>query len=248
MSTPSHGAQEPSVVTAHVVAGRIYSGQVPSERALERRGRLIAAGLELFGTLGFSHTKIKALCQYAGVSERYFYESFESREQLLIGVYGDLTGRLMANVMTVMHAPGVQPHVAIRAGVAAVVDFMLKDPRNAQIMLVEIVGVSPELETKRHNSLQAFATESMRQLLQLSGIDPDEAQQLLQSHPECEPLVSAMEFARLTAVSSVGAVNHMLLDALLTGTAHNSERIIEVAFELMRNAAAGIRALADTAD
>lgn len=243
---PATSAVE-KTAAARTAAGRIYSGQASSARTSERRGRLLAAGLELFGTRGFAHTKIKDVCQQAGLSERYFYESFTSREQLLTEVYDGLRRRLMADVVAAMRNPASTPREAIHAGVAAVATFMLNDPRHAQIILVEIVGVTPDLEAKRHGSLQAFAAESMRQLLRLAGIDPEEMQQLLGSNPQCQPLLQAMEFARLTAVSSVGGLNNMLLDALLGGTTGNTGPIIEVAFELMCNAATGIRTRANPA-
>lgn len=245
--TPRSGARGGPAGPAEAAAGRIYSGQVPSERVLARRGRLLAAGLELFGTRGFAHVKIKELCQHAGVSERYFYESFRSREELLTVLYAQLTGQLMVNFLAVMRVPGKAPRDAIHAGITAVASFMLNDPRHAQIILVEIVGVTAELEAMRHASLRAFAAESMVQLLRLGGIDPEQAQAQQGMDAGPGPLARSMEFARLTAVSSVGAINNMLLDALLGGTTANTDPIIEVALELMCNAANGIRALANPA-
>lgn len=223
--------------------GRRYSGMQSSERALERRGRLIEAGIDVFGTVGYPAAKVKTLCQSAGLSERYFYESFESREQLLTAVYDDLATQLMRDVTEALRVPEQGLQDSVRAGLAAVVNFMLGDPRHAQIILVEIVGVSAELEAKRHRSMTAFAAESMRLLLLLSGVDPKEAQRPLTASAEDQVLAEALDFARLTAVSMVGGVNNILLDALLGGTTDNTERITEVAFQLLRNASTGIRGI-----
>lgn len=230
---------EPSVGAP---SGRIYSGRFPSERATERHGRLVEAGIEVFGTLGYPSAKIKTLCQGAGLSERYFYESFESREHLLTTVYSHLATELMRQTTQALRVPGMALLDSVRAGMASVVNFMLGDPRHAQIILVEIVGISPELEARRHHSLTLFAAESQRLLLLLGGIDLNDA--AAAKDMDGHPLAEVLEFSRLTAVSMVGGINNMLLDALHGGTTHNTERITEVSFQLICNASMGIRALA----
>lgn len=237
-------APDPGNISAQQASfGRLYSGMKSSERAQERHSRLVEAGFEVFGTVGYPGAKIKDLCQRAGLSERYFYESFQSREHLLTTVYDALSKKLMQEVVAAVTVPGMELRQSVRAGMAAVVNFMLDDPRIAQIILVEIVGVSPELESKRHRYLSDFAAESMRLLLLLSGIDQDHAQARQQGAPRIDSLAEALEFARLTAISMVGGVNNMLLDALLSGTTGNKDGITEVSFQLICNASTGIREL-----
>ncbi|WP_133159047.1 TetR/AcrR family transcriptional regulator [Arthrobacter glacialis] len=225
--------------------GRRYSGLESSQRAMERHRRLIAAGVEVFGTLGYSGAKIKTLCKSAGLSERYFYESFESREHLLGTVFNHLDALLTEQIAGALQAPGMDLLASARAGMEAVVNFMLNDPRHARIMLVEVVGVSPELEAKRHQSMSDFADESLQLLLLLSGIDPVHGQEQLTAKLGVVEAARIFEGARLTAVSMVGGVNNMMLDALLSGTTHDTERISDVAFQLIYNASQGVRALAE---
>ena len=45
------------------------------------------AGLELFGTIGYARTSVRAVSAAASLNSRYFYESFGSREDLLYSVY-----------------------------------------------------------------------------------------------------------------------------------------------------------------
>lgn len=227
-----------------VPVGRLYSGMHSSERTTERYGRLVEAGIEIFGTAGYSTARIKTICQRAGLSERYFYESFDSREQLLTAIYDNLSSTLMREVVLALEVPGMALKDAVRAGLAVVVNFMLGDPRHARIILVEIVGVSSELESKRHHSLTEFAKTTMRQLLLLGGIDPAEAQRPLTACAEDGLLAEVLDFARLTAISIVGGVNNMLCDALLSETTANTERITEVAYQLTYNASTGVRTLA----
>ena len=234
----------PEIATPGPVAGgRRYSGLCSAERALGRYTRLIEAGIDVFGTQGYMGTKIKTLCQSAGLSERYFYESFESREELLTVVYDHLASAMLESVKAAFKAPAKDLMESVKAGMAEVVNFMLTDPRHARIILVEIVGVSPELEAKRHQSLNNFADVVLNQLLLLSGTNPREAHEHLATHPEDQALAAVLAFARLTAVSVVGGVQNMLRDSLLSGTVHNTEAILEVSCQLLNNASWGIRSL-----
>jgi len=60
-----------------------YGGKSARARVASRRHRLLAAGLELFGTQGYLRTTIDQVCAEAGLTKRYFYESFQSCEELL---------------------------------------------------------------------------------------------------------------------------------------------------------------------
>src|SRR5690348_15017019 len=60
-----------------------YCGVSAGARVAARRSRLLAAGLELFGTQGYLPTTIDQVCTEAGLTKRYFYESFRSCEDLL---------------------------------------------------------------------------------------------------------------------------------------------------------------------
>ncbi len=64
---------------------RQYGGIDADQRRKERREKFLAAGLEAFGTLGYAKATIKGICQLAGLTEPYFYESFENKEDLQVG-------------------------------------------------------------------------------------------------------------------------------------------------------------------
>lgn len=265
MNTTPHNLPPavPGLSSAGAVSGRLYSGLQPSERVQERYEKFIEAGIEVFGTVGYSASKIKTLCQSAGLSERYFYESFDSREHLLACVYERISTNLMQQVTAALQDPDAEAKDAIKASLAAVVNFMLGDPRHAQIVLVEIVGISEELEAKRHLAMTNFAGQSMGALLVLGGLEGPVVKEMLGGGLGSQgggsksragirpvdpnhPLAEVFEFARLTAISMVGGVNNMLLDAVIGGTTANVEKILEVSYQLMCNASSGIRALAGT--
>src|ERR671936_1321771 len=73
---------------------RNYAGLSADERRLARRERLIEGAIRAYGELGYRNTTVKAVCEAAGLTERYFYESFANSEALLIAAYSHVVGHL----------------------------------------------------------------------------------------------------------------------------------------------------------
>jgi AcrR family transcriptional regulator len=140
-----------------MAVGQRYGGRTAQERQAERRDRLVAAGLELFGTRGYASTSIEALCGAARLHPRYFYESFGTREALLRAVYDQHMERLGAAVAAALHDAPEDARGRVEAGLTAFVRTQLADPRGARITYLEIVGVSTELERHRRDVLRGFA-------------------------------------------------------------------------------------------
>jgi AcrR family transcriptional regulator len=139
-----------------VETSRTYRGITAAERQSERRERLIAAGLELFGTLGYAHTSVRALSAAASLNSRYFYESFSSREDLLYCVYQRITAEIFARATEAMVRDDPLEEQA-RAGLEAAWTVVTEDRRKARILAVEVVGVSERLERLRHETRRALA-------------------------------------------------------------------------------------------
>ena len=76
------------------VVERRYRGRLPDERRADRRRRLLDAGLELFGTVGYHGTSIERLCAQAGVTARHFYQEFSGREALLAALFGEIVSEV----------------------------------------------------------------------------------------------------------------------------------------------------------
>jgi AcrR family transcriptional regulator len=84
--------------TAPEPARRSYAGATDAQRRGARRERLLDAGLAIIGTQGYSAATLRAVCAAAGLTERYFYESFANREALLAGVHARLVDELSAGL------------------------------------------------------------------------------------------------------------------------------------------------------
>lgn len=134
----------------HPAPRRSYAGQTAAQRHAERRERLLAAGLELFGTRGYAATSIERLCMAASVSARNFYEAFSGREELLTALHNSIAQRA-AQALTTASTETADADLPARVehAVRAFVTVTASDPRWARITFVETVGVSAEMERCR---------------------------------------------------------------------------------------------------
>ncbi|WP_344832885.1 TetR/AcrR family transcriptional regulator [Actinocorallia longicatena] len=148
-------------------AARPYKGRTADERREERRRRLLAAGLELWGDHGWAAVSMRGVCAHAGLNDRYFYESFADVESLLLAVYDQALDALVAHLDNAL-ASSADPREQIRAGMTAFVRAMADDPRRARIGLAEPAG-SPALERRRRATYRLFAARARTSLVPADG-------------------------------------------------------------------------------
>ncbi|MFD4180381.1 TetR/AcrR family transcriptional regulator [Rhodococcus sp. NPDC058514] len=195
-------------------AGRRYAGLDAGQRAAARRAAILAAALELFGTNGYAATSVKQICGAADLTERYFYESFTDRHASLKEVYVDIIDEVRRATLAALGELDLPTEELAARGLSAFVTTLTDDPRRAQIVLIEVVGVSPELEKCRHDVLREFAdligTVWFAEVR--AGVPRD--------------------FVRLTAIALVGAVNHLLVDWLLGGREQDPGDLVAVCVAL----------------
>ena len=155
-------------------ARRAYGGISADQRNRMRHERLVEAGLQLFGTLGYSATSIESLCGTAGVSTRNFYDHFRGREDLLIAVYDAITEQAQRSILEAVTKPELSLPEQARAGIEAFATFMLGDERRARVNFIEVIGASPTVEARRREVIHSFATiiETIAQELMRRGAIP----------------------------------------------------------------------------
>jgi AcrR family transcriptional regulator len=145
-----------AAAAAPAQAPRLYRGLSASDRRAGRRKMLLEAGLELFGTVGYAGTSIRAISAEASLNPRYFYESFSSREDLLYDVYKEVVAGVAAEVVAVT-AVATSTEAQAREGLRAAWTILTEDPRKARVIALEVVGVSERLERLRRENRHAFA-------------------------------------------------------------------------------------------
>jgi AcrR family transcriptional regulator len=119
----------------------VYGGLTADERRKRRRNQLIEAGIELFGTRGYQGTSIRAVVRESGLIERYFYESFDSLDDLFGAVYERVRRQVFEEVMTAIAEAGDDHEEQLRAGVRTFIVSVTRDPRWARIKLIEEAGI-----------------------------------------------------------------------------------------------------------
>lgn len=140
--------------------GRRYRGAGAAQRRDERRARLIDAAIQVFGTEGYRSATVDKLCATAGLTKRYFYESFTDSEALLLAAYARAIDDLIAGVVRGAESESGGESSNVRAmvhgGLTAYFTALADDPRLARITLVEILGVSPTVDRRYRQAIDSF--------------------------------------------------------------------------------------------
>lgn len=141
---------------------RSYRGLSQDERQAARRSRLIAAAIAVYGERGFHQATVKAVCETAGLTERYFYESFSNSEALLIDSFNAVTSSVVEEITRAGHEAGRGRIVRTRAMLHAYFAALQRDPQSARVFLVEIRGVSRAVDRAFDSTLRAIGHEVAR--------------------------------------------------------------------------------------
>ncbi len=104
-----------------------WSGVPLEDRQALRRDDLIAAGVGLLGSESGPVLTVRAVCRAAGLTERYFYESFSDRDEFVGAVYDDVCTRAMSTLSSSTTA---------RDAVERFVALMVDDPTRGRVLLL----------------------------------------------------------------------------------------------------------------
>ncbi|WP_035854009.1 TetR/AcrR family transcriptional regulator [Cryptosporangium arvum] len=136
---------------------RTYGGVTGVDRAAERRAALLAAGLELLGSpTGPGELTVRGVCRHAGLTARYFYESFADRDALTAAVYDGVVADLGADVLAALEGAPRTARERTRAGLAALIGNIAEDPRRGRLLFSRSLGASPVVAARRAESTRWF--------------------------------------------------------------------------------------------
>ena len=219
-------AQDSSAVKP--VEGRRYRGVSNEQRKIERRLKLIEAGIKRFGVEGFHATTVRTICSEAGLTERYFYESFTNAEHLFSACYLSLVETLRHQVFEVFaKREGNDLEQTIRACLYPVFALMKDNPPAARLLLIEVLAVSRDMEALSlkalgdfNEILKAFVGKSLGAEVALKpGIDLD-----------------------LISSGLIGATLHMAGRWAMDGYQQSTEQVVDNCTCLYLNTATSLRA------
>lgn len=168
---------------------RTWSGTTLTDRRAARLEQLLEVGLELLGSSGSASVTVRAVCRTAKLTERYFYESFADREQLVLAVYERVAEQArQALVDAVAETPPASSRQRAEAAVSAFVELIVDDPRKGRVLLLAPL-TDPTLSRRGVELIPEFASLIQEQL-------PDK--------------VDAAE-REMTAIALVGALTNLFV-------------------------------------
>lgn len=194
-------------------SSRRWTGRTQDDRRTERRELLIASATRLYGSLGFRNTGVRAICREAGLTERYFYESFANGDALLLAAFERVVSALHDQIVR-EDAPDEPPEARVRRLLRAYYGALAANPTAARVFLIEIVGVDADIDRAFEASLFALSEPFV------TVFDPEHR--------------GPLSTDRLLRRGVSGGLLHIALAWGADGYAHPIEQVIEAALVLCR--------------
>ena len=201
-----------------------YGGVEAAQRIATRRAQLIEAALELLGTDGWPATTVRGICAHAKLTPRYFYESFEDLDAILLAVFDEIAAEGANAVLIAVGAAEPDARAKSRAAIGAFIELLTDDPRKARVLFIEAMGSEP-LARRRFETVRMFARLVAEQARSFYGVPG-----------ETDPLVE------LTALMLAGGLAEALLAWLDGSLRITREQLIEDCTDLfVANGEAAVR-------
>jgi AcrR family transcriptional regulator len=143
-----------------------WSGVPLENRQALRRDELINAGTGLLGGQSGPALTVRAVCRAAGLTERYFYESFSDRDEFVRAVYDDVCARAVSALTSSTTA---------RDAVERFVALMVDDPTLGRVLLLAPT-VEPVLTRSGASWMPSFIELLQRRVTRITEITDPAAQ------------------------------------------------------------------------
>ncbi|MCW2749428.1 MAG: Transcriptional regulator, TetR [Aeromicrobium sp.] len=128
------------------------------------------ACLDLIGSGGVTSATIDAVCEQAGLTKRYFYESFTDRDELFTVVIGEMFDGVQADILQALEPADASVESRARATAGALVAALDRDRRKARLYVE--APAHPALHVRRDAAVGAFAQLLMTEVLRSDPDDP----------------------------------------------------------------------------
>jgi AcrR family transcriptional regulator len=146
---------------------RPFRGVSADERLMQRRGLLLEAALDEVGEVGVARLRMNTVCKRARLTQRYFYEHFRNRDDLLAALFDSFIDEVIAETIARVAASGPDTFVRASAALAVFYDIIISDPRKARLY-AESVGIAAIAERKR-NAVDQYADFVIEQVTAVVG-------------------------------------------------------------------------------
>ncbi len=140
--------------------GRFPAGvrTLPSElvKAVQRE-RLLAAMVDAVTELGYNALTVQNVLTRAGISRPTFYEQFEDKEDCFLAAFGAAAARMSDRLEAAVGDGGPDWQGRLRDGLAELLRFIVDEPKEARLVIVEARASSPAGLRRRDELLDRYA-------------------------------------------------------------------------------------------
>lgn len=155
-----------------MTAQRTYGGLSAEQRRAQRRAALLDAALEIIGTQGLDRLTVSGMCNQAGLNERYYYESFTSRDDVLTALIDGIAEELVLAIAAALHATDGGSRAKAHAAIAAGIHLLTDDPRKTEVTMVAAMA-TPALRARTTETIRVFARLVASEGIEFYGVtDP----------------------------------------------------------------------------
>jgi AcrR family transcriptional regulator len=148
---------------------RAYRGVPADERRAQRRQALIETALDCLHTDGVAAISVRSVCTRARLTPRYFYESFDDLDQLLLAAVDAVVDEVAERALAALAGAGPELPNQVRSAIDAGYGVVVADRRKASALLVAAAGHGP-LRERRHKLVTDYADLIMDGLPLLNGV------------------------------------------------------------------------------
>lgn len=140
---------------------RPYGGENGADRVKRRRATLVDAALDILGSPDGGLISVRGVCRQAGLTARYFYESFEDVDALVAATYDEVVLDIATAAQEAALAGGRSTRDQIASVVRVIVDRIDADRRRGRVLFSQTL-LSGKLASKRMDTILMFAALTMQ--------------------------------------------------------------------------------------
>lgn len=167
-----------------------YDGKSAEVRREGRKALLLETGIALIGQEGFAAVSLNRLCAQAGLTKRYFYESFDTMESLLGQAFHLIFAELKQDLIQQI-ASKPTPRGMIEAALEGFYRYLQRYPERGRVFLIEALCIPVSRQ-------QFFDEEEISAVLLLTS------RQFMRQAPPPDPVLNVMAQSAVGAARFVG--------------------------------------------
>ncbi|MFI1226725.1 MULTISPECIES: TetR/AcrR family transcriptional regulator [unclassified Streptomyces] len=150
---------------------RSWGGSTLADRRAARRQILLDVAERLAGEEGCAAVTVRSVCREARLTDRYFYESFTGRGDLLLAAFERVADEARRALEAAVAISDPRLETRARAAVSAFVSLVLDAPHKGRLLLLEPFA-DPALGAHSHRVMPVF-TDLVGGQLARTGDDLD---------------------------------------------------------------------------